>query len=361
MNPTAANESSGLSRRNVLALLAGTAGAAALSAVPGCQTVPQGSSARDPRSRRLIRVAHMTDFHIQPERKADEGVRMALDSIHAMSDKPDVIVTGGDLVMDSFDQQRPRTDQLWKLYTDAIREHCKIPVVHCLGNHDIWGWNKAKSKTTGTEMGWGKKNAIDLLGLPNSYYSTMLPSRSGASVKLIVLDSVQSDGGDGYVGGLDDAQFEWLKGELAATPSTTTILAVTHVPVLHAATLLRDSEVPTKEIGWHIAAGETYLDSRRVVNLFQRYPNAKLVMSGHIHMHERLEYAGMTYINGGAVCGSWWRAETKLMQQREGDTPEALGAPSPRSLPGYSIIDVNADGPIVWEYRTYGWVNEPQT
>jgi 3',5'-cyclic AMP phosphodiesterase CpdA len=129
--------------------------------------------------------------------------------IASLRDQPDLILHGGDIIFSSFEKTRERSQQQWDLYLQSMRAHNKLPVYHCLGNHDIWGWNKAKSATTGTEATWGKKWAMDELGLGGAYYAF---EQSG--VKFIVLDSVQPSGEDGYAGGLDDPQFEWLQGEL---------------------------------------------------------------------------------------------------------------------------------------------------
>jgi predicted MPP superfamily phosphohydrolase len=101
-----------------------------------------------PTTARSIRIAHLTDFHIQPEQRAGEGVASCLKHVMSLADKPDLLITGGDLVMDSFEQEFGRTKTLWDLYTKVLKDECGIPVHHTLGNHDHWGWNKAKSKTT---------------------------------------------------------------------------------------------------------------------------------------------------------------------------------------------------------------------
>lgn len=73
--------------------------------------------------------------------------------------------------MDAFAEGFDRTKLQWELFTGALRRECSLEVRHCIGNHDIWGWNKAKSKTTGDEKGWGKSWATETLGLDRPYYS----------------------------------------------------------------------------------------------------------------------------------------------------------------------------------------------
>jgi len=317
----------------------------------GACAASQRAGGSAPRSGRLLRIAHLTDSHVQPERTAEEGINQCLTHVHALADRPDVIVTGGDLIMDSFETTKARADEQWKLLNGAFAAHKSIPVMHCLGNHDIWGWHKAKSSTSGNEPGWGKRYAIDMLGLPGWYYA-----QTHRGVKLIALDSVQTDGDDGYVGGLDDQQFEWLKGELAATPRTQTVVIVTHIPIIHVSALLVDASL-SREEGVKLGGGSMLMDARRVHNLLERYPNARLVLTGHIHMTERVEYAGITHINSGAVSGAWWRSQDKARQARGADTAEGFAKPAPRSDPGYGLIDLYTNGSVDFTYQSYGRVN----
>jgi 3',5'-cyclic AMP phosphodiesterase CpdA len=353
----------GVSRRGLLGAM-GLGGLGLAAGAPVLGTMLSGCAAggKDGRtsgargsSGRLLRIAHLTDSHVQPERTADEGFNQCLAHVHALADRPDVIVTGGDLIMDSFATSRARADEQWKLFNAAFDTHARsgraIPVMHCLGNHDIWGWNKPKSATSGSEPAWGKRHAVDVLGVPGWYYS-----RTFAGVKLIALDSVQTNGGDGYVGGLDDQQFEWLKGELAATPATQPVVIVTHIPIVHLSTLLVDADFSTSE-GVSLGAGVMFLDARRVHNLLERHKNVRLVLTGHIHMTERVDYAGITHINSGAVSGAWWRSQEQARAERAGNTPEAFARDSLRSEPGYGLIDLYADGRLDFAYQSYGRVN----
>ena len=46
-----------------------------------------------------IRIAHLTDMHVQPERRAGEGYAAALQSLAKLDPPPDFLVTGGDSVL----------------------------------------------------------------------------------------------------------------------------------------------------------------------------------------------------------------------------------------------------------------------
>ena len=60
----------------------------------------------------LLRIAHLTDIHVQPELHADKGMAACLKHVRDLTDKPDVIFTGGDDVFDTFAQKEPRARAL---------------------------------------------------------------------------------------------------------------------------------------------------------------------------------------------------------------------------------------------------------
>lgn len=316
----------------------------------GCATSPGGAARGRESSRgRVLRIAHLTDMHVQPERQGDAGFAKCLDHVNALrgSEKPDVLITGGDLIFDSFSKNDTRTRLLWDRFTRVLADHNRVPTLHCLGNHDIWGWNKKESGTTGGEAQWGKRWAVDELGLAGTYTRYDVQG-----VRIIVLDSVQP-AGEGYEGGLDDAQFEWLQGELRAAPATTPVVVVTHIPVFHASTLLVDARMDDQRRKL-TGAGAIFVDSNRVVALLAQHPNVRAVLSGHIHMQERIEYAGIHWINSGAVSGAWWQSQEKSKEffRKRGDlTPIRPN----RADAGYALIDLFADGSVQWKYVEYGW------
>ncbi|MFN5944271.1 MAG: metallophosphoesterase family protein [Phycisphaerae bacterium] len=339
----------GSSRREVLGV--GVLGALATmlpAGMSGCSTAGGHAATNNQGKRRLARVAHITDSHTQPERGAFEGTCAMWEHLNTLSDKPDLVLHGGDIIFSSFEKTRQRSQEQWDLYLRSMREHNKLPVHHCLGNHDIWGWNKKESQTTGNEEGWGKAWAIDLLGMPAPYYAF-----EARGVKFIVLDTVQPRGETGYEGGLGDAQFEWLQGELAG--SKLPVVVLTHIPTIHASTLLVDART-NADNNWVTGGGSLLMDRTKVVNLISRHRNIAAVLSGHIHMVERIDYAGTSWINSGAVCGSWWQSQQQSREffaSRRNDQT-MLERPD-RAMPGYGLLDVYSDGSIGWEYVEWGW------
>ena len=294
---------------------------------------PRSAAASQPGAapQRVLRVAHLTDIHVQPERRAADGMVACLHHVQELADRPDLIITGGDSVMDSMAADDARTQAQWDIWNTAMKNECAIPVRSCIGNHDVWGWVKSRSRTTGEEPLWGKKRAIEMLHLDDRYYSF-----SQAGWKFIVLDSVQppADGGDGYTACLDDAQYDWLMRTLRDTPAEMPVFIVSHIPILSATLLIwRPDEHGNTLVG----NSALHTDRLRLKNLFAQHPNVKLCVSGHIHLLDRVDYNGVSYFCNGAVCGDWWKG-------RHVDCDE-----------GYAILDLYDDGSFAHQYVKYGW------
>lgn len=297
----------------------GLVGRAALGAEP----------AAAPR-RRVLRVAHFTDSHIQPERGAFDGVTACLRHMMALKPRPDLVITGGDLIMDSFEAEEPRTRLQWELFTKVFRDECGLPVSHCLGNHDIWGWDQRKSKTTSNERRWGKRWAMDTLGLESSYYAI-----DRAGWRIIVLDSVAPRFGDHYTANLGEEQRCWLDERLEEAGPKTPVLIVSHIPIYSMCAVDHDGEI--KEGDWSVVGAVMHTDAQAVMSTFRRRANVRLCLSGHIHMLDRIDFHGVTFICDGAVSGAWWKG------------------PKERCTEGYGVIDLFDDGTFEHRYETYGW------
>lgn len=288
-----------------------------------------------PTHRRSLRFAHFTDSHLQPERAGAEGLAACLAHAQGQADPPTLIVTGGDNVMDVFEQKEGRARELARLFRETWKAHCSLPVEHAIGNHDIYGWNREKSGTSGSEADWGKKYALDLFGLAAPYRRF---DRGGW--RFIILDSVQPKEPGGYVAYCDDAQLDWLRATLKATPATTPICVVSHIPILSLTTLTYGKPRSLDERGKDtpISAASQHTDCTALHDLFRRHGGVKLCLSGHQHLLDRCQTDGITYICDGAVSGSWWKGSVQ-------------GVP-----PGYGLVDLYDDGSFEHRYVPYGWV-----
>lgn len=330
-----------LDRRQVLKTLAGVGAAAvAPSALMGCASPQRGGATTAAGARRVLRIAHLTDVHIQPELGATEGFARCLDHVQSQPDRPDLIITGGDLIYDGFERDEARTRLQWELFTKTLRDHTNIPVRHCLGNHDIWGWNKSKSNTAGSEPLWGKKWSLEALGQAERYYSF-----DQAGWHIIVLDSTHPDpeNPNGYIAELDDEQADWLARDFSGNPGAK-VMVVSHIPIASATALFpRVTKKNNRALEQSVrrqrtlAGGMMHTDNHRLRLHFRDHGGVKLCLSGHLHRTERVDFEGVTYLMGGAVSGSWWEGPNDLTRE------------------GYTIVDLFDDGSFTYRYVEYGW------
>ena len=152
----------------------------------------------------------------------------------------------------------------------------------------------------------------------------------------IVLDSIQTKAdGAWYTCTLDDEQFNWLEQDLAAHTGNP-VIVVSHVPIVSAATVVVDNKFKPDQ-GYVLGLGSMHIDAPRIVELFDKHPNVKLCLSGHIHLYEQIRYNGVTYISNGACSGNWWKGARY------------------RTENGYAMVNLYDDGSFDNEYIPYGW------
>jgi 3',5'-cyclic-AMP phosphodiesterase len=310
------------------------------SLAAGVATLPTTAIAQPVPRTRALRIAHLTDAHVQPEHGAADGLRACFR--HAQTNhKPDLIIAGGDQIMDALAKPAERVQLQFDLWNQIVKEECRTPIQYVIGNHDVWGWSDHKaSGTTGTEPRYGKAWAIEAFGMPGRYYSI-----DKAGWHMVVLDSTQDDGG-AYVAMLDDEQFAWLEADLAKVDSATPILIFSHIPILGVCPILFDEKSPTTQgkfpkPRWGVSRALMHLDARRIKELFKKHPNVKLAVSGHIHLRDRVEYLGVTYLCNPAVSAGWWRGPMQEFSN------------------SYTIIDLFADGSFDYQVVDFGWKNQP--
>lgn len=314
-------ETGPISRRRVL----GTAAA-------GMVLPSLAHTQNEPARKRALRVAHLTDIHVQPERGAPQGMEKAIEHALGQSDKPGLLLTGGDLVMESFRATKERTKEQWDVFKRVLGNNLGIPVRHTIGNHDVWGWGNFEANKS--EPKFGKAWACDELELERPYYSF-----DQAGWHFVVLDSTFPTNGNSYTARLDDAQFEWLQGDLAATPKETPVLVVSHIPIISICSMFDGENEKTGD--WVIPGSWVHIDARRIKDLFRKHPNVKICISGHEHLLDEVVYNGVHYFCNGAVCAAWWA----------GDYQEVTY--------GYTLVDLYEDGTFENRYVPYGWTTVP--
>lgn len=321
------NTDSRITRRTVLG------GSLAALAMPGgleASGLPDTSVSgqKEENKKRSVRFAHLTDIHLEPKRNAPEGLAAALRHIHSLPDKPEMVITGGDNVMCVLGADDNWAAVQFSLLKEVFSRECKLPVKFCIGNHDVWGWDRKSGKTTGNEPLWGKKRPVREFGLPERYYAF-----DQGKWRILMLDSTHICD-DVYTAKLDEQQFAWLVEQLD-TSKDKHICLISHIPILSAAVFLDGENEKTGQ--WVLPHQWMHLDARKFVELFLKHKNVRLCISGHLHLLERIEYNNVTYICDGAVCGAWWQGAFHQCQE------------------GYGVFDLYDDGTFEHHYIDYGW------
>lgn len=320
-------------------LLAGLGGAAAI----GLGSAALGpASAEPPARRRAMRLAFITDVHLTAKGPAVQGFTACLRHLQNLEDKPHAIFCGGDAIMDGFAADYAQTKRQWELWQKVIKAECSLPLECCIGNHDIWGGNRTKSGTTGTEPLYGRKWAMNVFGIASPYRSF-----DRAGWHFIFLDSTRilDDGaGDpaklnyGYAGQLDAEQLAWLADDLEKVPSQTPVCLVSHIPIVSVAAFFTGAtgkEQLVREGNYVVPGSWMHLDARELKDLFAGHPNVKLCLSGHLHLEDRAQYNAVGYLCNGAVCGAWWKGPFRECRE------------------GYALVDLFDDGSFESRYLSY--------
>jgi 3',5'-cyclic AMP phosphodiesterase CpdA len=306
-----------LSRRDML-ITTGTVATTALLAPKNLFAAPVSVGS--------FRFVHLADIHVRPEAIPHEGFRRCLEAVHALKPRPDFILTGGDLIMDALDKPETEVRAQFELFVKMMSDS-DIPVRHCIGNHEVFGW-KSKGAISPDHAQYGKKMVQDYLGLERLTYGF-----DHKGWHFAVVDSVKPVPG-GYEGGVSAADFRWLNEDLAAAGDRPKVVC-THIPFVSVAAQRNAKQQP--EWGNIGAPRSLVCDDPAEMLKLCREQKVRLVLAGHVHEYERMEYVDTTYITQGAVSGAWWRGQRH-------ETP-----------PGFGIIDVMADGTFRNTYQTYEW------
>lgn len=264
----------------------------------GLSVLPEAASAKVP-AKRSFRFAFISDIHVKPERIAEEGMARSLQHIQKLKPKADFIVMGGDAIYDSLKATKEYTEKQWDVYQAILKKENNLPVYNCIGNHDIFGWYNVPKETS--DSLYGKAWALKELNLSSPYYHF-----NKEKWDFIVLDSTQERPEGGYIAGLDEEQFKWLEKKLEEIPSDHFISIISHIPILSiCAGLYFGKNDPNGDL--RIQYMLMHTDFFAIKELFNRYPNIKNCLSGHIHLQDEIEYNDIKYFCNGAVSGNLWK------------------------------------------------------
>jgi 3',5'-cyclic AMP phosphodiesterase CpdA len=302
-----------VSRRSFAKLMLGTG---ACTVVGGCYRNVWGVTGAPSGS---LRIVFYTDVHARTEWETPLALARAAEAINAQ--EADLILGGGDLITDGFQNAAAKVARRWDVYM-AFHSALNGEVHSAIGNHDLVGAIPEDGSPPSLDP---RAEFRHRLGVSRTYYSFDM-----LGYHIVLLDSIQVTGDvSKYQGLVGPEQMAWLKEDLAGTAKGMPIILVLHMPLLTAfyqATERATAAAPP---------GRVVVNNVDVLDLLDNY-NVVLVLQGHLHVAEMLKWRSTAFITGGAVCGRWWRGSWQ-------GTPE-----------GFSVITLH-ENRVDWDYITYDW------
>lgn len=278
-----------------------------------------------------LRVVFATDVHLLlgDALGSARGLAQSLKAIEALRPAPEFILCGGDLTqelpalgLDAAEKHLDHFLTLWKGNTG-------LPTRWMLGNHDLAGTKAPGARRDDPRFGEGL--FLGRLGLARSSYSF-----DAGGWHFIVLDDVLFEATGEYRGEFNAEQLTFLRDDLAAHARMPTVIGC-HIPVV---SMLPAMAGLARKLGANIQTPSA-LVARNTQAFLQAVKDSrapvKLVLSGHLHHLEQADVDGIHFINGGAICGNWWKGAQAGCAE------------------GFTVLDLQPNGGFDANYQTYGW------
>jgi Icc protein len=287
-----------------------------------------GLSFAAPKKAKTFSIAFISDVHVKPTETAEQGMRNALRHVNRLKPAVDFIMNGGDSIMDALNASKEKVQGQWDVWNRVLHSENSLPIHHCIGNHDAWGWQMTDPAVKNDPLS-DKQWVLQQHKMPGRYYSF-----DHKGWKFIVLDSAQENNG-GYIARIDEEQFTWLENQLKQSDPAQHICIVSHIPIVSfCSAVFADKNEANGD--WRISRALLHVDSRRLTDMFKPYKNIRCCLSGHIHLQDRVDYRGIPYFCNGAVSGNWWNGPFKDFE------------------PAYAQFEFSTDGSVTRKMITYG-------
>lgn len=273
-----------------------------------------------------FRFVHLTDSHVYDRRSGYEGYAQCIRKINALNPEPDFVMMGGDMVFDGLYNEKK--DYLaWTRTFKKLSDELDMPWYPSMGNHDPYGWS-SRRKSPASDPDLGKAMIQNELGWEAPYYS--FDHKGWHFTVLDCISPIEKEDGPSYVPMIDAKQLAWLAKDLGAAADKPKIVIV-HIALFYLGHQA-DGDKNTSAVSpnMHIQ------NNSEVRQILERH-GVKLVLQGHCHHLEFMEYNGVKYLTSGAASGAWWAGDWKGNEE------------------GFSVIHCNTDGTLSWSYQDFGW------
>lgn len=273
-----------------------------------------------------FRFVHLTDSHVFDRRAGYEGYAKCIRSVNNLRPEPDFVMMGGDMVFDGLYNEKQ--DYLsWIRTFKKLSDELDMPWYPSMGNHDPYGWsNRRKSPVDDPDL--GKALIQSELNWPSTYYS--FDHKGWHFTVLDCISPIEKEDGPAYVPMIDAKQLAWLAKDLGSAADKPKIV------IVHIALFYLGNQADGNKEATAVSPNMHIQNNKAVREVLERH-GVKLVLQGHCHHLEFMEYNGVKYLTSGAASGAWWAGNWQGTEE------------------GYSIIHCNTDGSVGWSYNEYEW------
>jgi len=268
-----------------------------------------------------------TDSHVTPREKfnAVAGMKAAVAHMNAQQGV-DLVISGGDLIMDALRVCEPESRQQYGLYQELSGELI-FPLFNAIGNHENYGVyldgvGEDPCIVEEDDGLYGAGLYRELLG--PDYYSFNWGSYHFMVLNTIGLTRVLNDEGDTvrtYYGNVSSDQISWMSQDLAHVPPETPVILIGHIPFMTAVhtfegyheyqTIHYDLSEPETGSYTHVVS-----NASQVINEILAGHRFILALAGHHHHYEVVHWADSqhdaTFVLGGSICGQWWQGDRRI-------------------------------------------------
>ncbi len=285
-----------------------------------------------------INIAYISDSHLQHikgtefVRNWDRGLIRAIAETNLLDPQPDFIVYGGDLA------QLGKKEELD--HGAEMMAKLKAPVKYVLGEHDFYlDMGAYWEKLFGGKQyySWDHKGVHFVVLNSILTYDKWINKWPSAAERMNQMAGLDNPNGSPFM--IGDAQFAWLKQDLAKVAKDTPVVVFSHSPL--------------QKIykGWNFWTEEAE-DIQAVLNQFSNVN----VIYGHVH---QIQYNRIGNINFHSVMATAWPwPYPESYAQAESHLP-VLTVPMNRADPfherdatGWQLIDVHTGRPTL-SYNLY--------
>ena len=286
-------------------------GATALAGAAWAGGTSQKTSPRLP----PLRIAFFTDVHAREDMNVPTRLTAAAKAISAI--QADLVIGTGDTVHGGFTSRPEKMSARFELARNFIKAIGR-PVVLLPGNHDFVGVRPED----------GRLPEPDPLRMFRETFTEEIPPRSWEfqGYRFFQIQTVQPVKEKWlYEGRVTDEELSWLEAQLAGTPHDQPLILLSHMPLQ--TTHQQVQVAPLAPLKPNLVV----TNARDVLKLFANH-NLRVILQGHLHVNERVQWNDQNFLMGGAICGAWWKGPN-------------LGTP-----PGFGVLKIQGSE-IRWEYQ----------